>query len=305
MGEISKIAWTDGTFNPWQGCTKVSPGCLNCYAEARDKRFTGGIHWGKGAPRLLTGKNTWREPVRWNEKAEKDGVRKRVFCASLADWLDAEVPIEWLARLLCLIRDTPHLDWLLLTKRPELFKERVFEAHEFLIKQPDNELNLLWLYNWVIHREPPANVWIGTSAEDQLRYDQRIPALLKIPAKVRFISAEPLLGPLDLRFARTEEGEVPGAFPFFEGEKEPSNKIDWIIIGGESGTDARQFRIEWARDILEQCRECYPEDAPAYFLKQFGRNVTEHALPVLFNDSKGGDIEEFSMDLRVREFPKT
>lgn len=151
MSANSHIEWTDHTFNPWEGCTKWSPGCKNCYAETRNKRFAGGKNWGKGAPRRRTSAANWKQPLRWNRDAgtgrflecpkcglrgnpptvcptagcstfasEMDTARPRVFCASLADWLDDEVPVEWLADLLSLIHATPNLDWLLLSKRPEL-----------------------------------------------------------------------------------------------------------------------------------------------------------------------------------------
>lgn len=137
----SKIEWCDHTFNPWIGCTKVSPGCANCYAEARDKRLDGGAHWGKGAPRRRTSSGNWQHPLQWNRDSIRDQEncrlaiengaamyeipdRPRVFCASLADWLDDDVPIQWLADLLSLIVATPSLDWLLLTKRPQNFTSR-------------------------------------------------------------------------------------------------------------------------------------------------------------------------------------
>jgi protein gp37 len=328
MGETSKIAWTDGTFNPWQGCTKVSPGCLNCYAEARDIRFTGGAHWGKGKPRLLTGHNTWREPERWNARAAKEGVRKKVFCASLADWLDPEVPIEWLARLLALIDRTPNLDWLLLTKRPELFDARIRAAQGWHFDLGDrNVCGRLW--DWVQHKIPPANVWVGTSVEDQTRADERVPELLKIPARVRFLSCEPLLGPVDLtriRFKEDRSGCAPPSYTktnalqgrvysadhklywVSAGEGAVVPRIDWVIVGGESGVNARPTNLAWATNLLRQCKV----DGVAAFMKQMGRNVfkdsgneTVPRLPILFNDPKGGDPEEWLEEHRVREFPKT
>jgi protein gp37 len=144
MAQNSNIEWTDNTWNPWIGCTKVSPGCANCYAEARDQRFAGGAHWGKGAPRQRTSAANWKQPLKWNREAAEDvddalhdfgadkyeaPQRPRVFCASLADWLDDEVPIEWLADLLGLIHATPFLDWQLLTKRPENWMARIEQAH--------------------------------------------------------------------------------------------------------------------------------------------------------------------------------
>jgi len=125
MAENSKINWTTHTFNPWIGCTKVSPGCLHCYAETlMDTRY-GRVKWGAGNPRSRTAPSNWKKVRSWNNRAGRDGVRPRVFCASLADWLDDEVPLEWLADLLGLISQTTNLDWLMLTKRPENWADRL------------------------------------------------------------------------------------------------------------------------------------------------------------------------------------
>lgn len=198
MGENTAIEWADHTFNAWIGCTKVSPGCANCYAEARSARW-GDVEWGPGKERRRTSAANWRKPLSWDRAAARDGVRPRVFCASLSDWLDPEVPAEWLADLLGLIADTLHLDWLLLTKRPELWRERledvvratrVLEAAGAPCPTP---LAGAWLDGGV-----PANVWVGTTVEDQRRADERIPQLVEIPARVRFLSCEPLLGAVGL-----------------------------------------------------------------------------------------------------------
>ena len=284
----SKIEWCDHTFNPWIGCTKVSPGCANCYAEARDQRFAGGAHWGPGAPRQLTGPANWKQPLKWDEAArQRDLVsyglagvkytRPRVFCASLADWLDDEVPIEWLASLLSLIKETPNLDWLLLTKRPENFA-RVLQVGCRLESDPkwgelpnDHPAVKLhsWIGDWTILGKAPMNVWIGTTVEDQTRADIRIPALLKIPAKVRFLSCEPLLGPVDLRFPMTEDEEIV-PFPLIPPAELPTNSIHWVICGGESGQHARPMHPDWAISLCDQC-----EAASVPFLfKQWGEWVS-------------------------------
>jgi protein gp37 len=126
MAETTNIEWATSTFNGWIGCTKVSPACRGCYAADYGHRF--GVEWGKGKPRRRTSEGKWREPLTWNRKAAREGTRPRVFCSSLADWLDDEVPAEWLADLLSLVAETPHLDWLLLTKRPHLWRERLDAA---------------------------------------------------------------------------------------------------------------------------------------------------------------------------------
>jgi len=216
MSENTAISWTDNTFNPWTGCTKVSPGCANCYAEGWAKR-SGIVKWGKGMPRRRTSESNWKLPLKWNRDAALDHEafitgqcgkewsanwhRPRVFCASLADWLDDEVPIEWLADLMGLINETPHLDWLLLTKRPENFSQRMEMVFQFLGEICCHDEEPSDLYTWHgkwIDGEAPANVWVGTTVEDQQRADERVPELLNIPAKVRFLSCEPLLEKVDL-----------------------------------------------------------------------------------------------------------
>lgn len=224
MAENSKIEWCDHTFNPWMGCTKVSEGCANCYAEVSTPIRTSGLKWGKGQPRQRTSDANWKKPLAWDKESmrglfgeyEYKGVasgtkhrgsyehgmtngtwrakRPRVFCASLADWLDPEVPIEWLADLLDLIRRTPYLDWLLLTKRPELWEEQM---QRVLQVAGANVPTLQFVADW-LEGTPASNVWIGTSVENQKRANERIPHLLKIPAAVRFLSCEPLLRELDI-----------------------------------------------------------------------------------------------------------
>lgn len=254
--ENSNIEWTDHTFNPWIGCAKVSPGCHHCYAETlMDTRY-GRVKWGKGQPRSRTSAANWRKPRQWNKAAEGATQRPRVFCASLADWLDDEVPIEWLAELMDLIRETPNLDWLLLTKRPENF-DRLGDAISYA--EQDTRY---WLSEWS-GGEAPHNVWVGTTVEDQQRADERIPALLDIPARCRFLSCEPLLGPLDL------SGFFGGPYVGLPGDVVVPNYnfgIDWVIVGGESGPKARPIKKEWVRDIRDRCDVAQV----AFFFKQWG-----------------------------------
>lgn len=175
MAENSKIEWTDHTFNPWIGCQKVSPGCDHCYAEAMMDHRYGRVKWGPHGERVRTAPANWRKPHQWNRAAEAAGTRQRVFCASLADWLDNQVPREWRADLAVVIDQTPHLDWLLLTKRPE---------------------NFATLAPW--HPQAvPKNVWIGATCEDQPNLERRWKQIRGINA-IRFISYEPALGPMVL-----------------------------------------------------------------------------------------------------------
>lgn len=295
----SAIQWTDHTFNAWEGCTKVAPECKNCYAEILvDKRF-GRAKWGKGQPRRRTSENLWKQPLRWNEIAKVCGGcgesfnygydtgqqcpnfcggalhRARVFCLSLGDWLDEEVPIEWLADLLKLIHDTPNLDWQLLTKRPQNWRDRVGEAIKTCRDACEGRCR--WLQDW-LDGTPPHNVWIGVSAGA----DQK--AALDIPAKIHFLSCEPMLHSLD------------------EEQTHITQEFDWIIFGGESGKNARFCDIDWIRRGVEMCR--FYDIAP--FVKQLGARVI--GLPPNGEmrgllDSHGGDISEWPEDLRVREFP--
>ena len=224
MGENSKIEWTTHTFNPWWGCTKVSEACKNCYAETWAKRV-GQKVWGPMVQRRTMSETHWKQPLKWNRQAEGAADRPRVFCASMADVFEDRPELAApRARLFELIETTSNLDWLLLTKRPQ---------------------NVKRLAKW--QRKWPENVWLGTTVELQARAEELLPLLTDIPAKVRFISAEPLLGPLDLR-------------PWL------GSTIDWVITGGESGSKARPASPKWFRDIHHQCMEM----SVAFHFKQWG-----------------------------------
>lgn len=233
MGKTTEISWTDHTFNPWWGCFKVSAGCTNCYADTLATRWGHKI-WGpaKTTERRLFGDKHWQEPLKWNEDAEAAGVRRRVFCASMADVFEDHPMLPPVReRLWDTIRATPNLDWLLLTKRPE-------NVGRMLRQGPQ------WSY-W-------PNVWLGTSTEDQQRADERIPLLLqhrdRVP--VLFLSVEPQIGPVDLTL-------VPYIY---------TARIDWVITGGESGARHRPFDPEWARLTRDQCASA----GIAWHFKQHG-----------------------------------
>lgn len=243
MAENTNIEWCHHTFNPWIGCTKISPACDNCYAADWDKRYEGGIHWGPKAPRRRTSESNWRKPLQWDKKAEKLGIRYRVFCASLADVFDNQVDTEWRNDLWKLIKATPNLDWLLLTKRPQNIKKML----------PDD---------WGSGYE---NVWLGTTVENQKVADQNIRELINIPAKIRFLSCEPLLAPLDLTFdvsvVDKESREKAGLKPM-----KAIDFIDWVIAGGESGDNCRDSNPDWFRSLRDQCIE----SDTAFLFKQWG-----------------------------------
>ena len=319
MGEVTKIQWCDHTFNPWRGCAHAElvkghphPGCLNCYAEAMSHRNPASLgKWGDFGTRS----DQWKQPLKWNAKAKETGERKRVFCASLADvfegwhgpvhdhlgnvwcrppsiyenqrenWNSCDLE-TWQAdhqgwhlvtlgdvrqELFRLIDSTPMLDWILLTKRPE-YIQRFW---------PGEDIEDSALENYRLRE----NAWLVTSVSDQASANGLIPSLLdhRHLSPVLGISAEPLIGPINLR-------------PFLK-------KLDWVIVGGESGPKARPCNLQWIRDIVKQCRDY----SVPVFVKQLGSNVgyeSEHAFPFETKDPKGGDPDEWPEDLRVREFPR-
>ena len=252
MAEQTNISWTDSTFNPWIGCMKVSAGCDFCYAEdMMDKRYHR-VKWGQRktdstAPsvgsRVRTSDAYWRQPLTWNkhhaEFQAKHGHRQRVFCSSLADVFDNQVPIGWLISLLALIRKTPELDWLLLTKRPENIHRQMLLA--------EGGLTI-----WRIHFP---NVWLGFTAEDQENFDRRWPIMQNIQAKVRFCSYEPALGPLFIR-------EASG--------------LSWVICGGESGRNYRPMDPMWPVLLKNDCCRL---QIPFFMKQMSGVKPLENQIP--------------------------
>lgn len=267
MAEQTGIAWCDHTFNPWIGCTKVSAACDFCYAEALMDHRHHRVTW--GGERSRTSASNWQQPLRWNRKAKADGVRRKVFCASLADVFDNQAPDEWRADLWRLIDETPDLDWLLLTKRPQNIRKMMIAARRAVLGSDVGEEHVIW---------PWPNVWLGTTVENQEEANRRIPALLNVPAAVRFISAEPLLEPVTL------SNYGAGA------------SLNWVICGGESGQHARPFHLSWARSLRDQCQTA----GVAFFMKQLGDAPVGHRAAA----HHGAEPAEWPADLRVREFPR-
>jgi protein gp37 len=268
MGKTT-IEWTDYTFNPWIGCTKVSLGCKNCYAETLSNRWGNDV-WGKGKERKRTSVANWKNPILWNKEAKKSGKNKNVFCASMADVFDQEVPNLWRFDLFGLIEATPNLNWLILTKRPEHIKT-----------------------SGLIYMD---NVWLGTSVEDQETADYRIPHLVGNDAKVHFLSCEPLIENIDLEYPKSLWPKGP---PMCCSGYECGCRgmpvdppliwhIEWLICGGESGPHCRPMDIKWARSL----RDYSQKSNVKYFLKQLGG----------FPD-KRHQLDDFPLDLRIREMP--
>lgn len=308
MGKETGIAWCDHTANFWMGCQRVSPGCEKCYAESLVTKRMGLAVWGPSSTteRKRT-QSAWRDVPAWDRAAKRDGVRRRLFVSSLADIFEDHPQVApWRAEALALLERCTSLDVLLLTKRPQNIRAMVPPA---------------WLDAW------PAHVWIGTTVEDQRRAGERIPELLRVPARVRFLSCEPLLEEVDLKpFLPWAfwNGIVPNAdgTPFSLPAVGGARGIDWVIVGGESGPGARPFDLAWARRIVRQCRAA----GVAVFVKQMGDNaitavrvcpqhpddfgcgdhckyhrfVTE---PMSFRARAGADPAEWPEDLRVQEFP--
>ena len=310
MGKDTKIEWCHHTFNCWRGCTKVSAACANCYAEKQAKRNPSvlGI-WGDSGTRVVAAESAWREPLKWDKAAKEAGERHRVFCASMADvfedWqgemrcsggtpsgvnygplaqIDGKEPLRMQdvrRRLFALIDQTPNLDWLLLTKRPQ----NVLKFMP-LVDTVDGEC----VFPSDRSKFRP-NVWIGTTVEDQKTADERIPHLWSVPAKIRFLSCEPLLGPVDLSAwigpkkdcqyydkTPTEQRRNEGVIDCCRYEN-PSGKckpgfcpfgyiggISWVIAGGESGPHARPSHPDWFRSLQRQCAAA----GVPFFFKQWG-----------------------------------
>lgn len=257
MGKDTSIEWTHHTFNPWWGCVRVSAACDHCYAETWAKRLGADV-WGPKAERRFFGDSHWKEPLKWNADAVAQGVRKRVFCASMADVFENRADlIPHRLRLLDLIARTPQLDWLLLTKRIHLVKKQLPKGYVF-----------------------PSNVWLGTTVENQAEADKRVRHLLDFatPA-VRFLSCEPLLGPLDLRrFLTRNQAGV---------------RVDWVIAGGESGHGSRPMEPQWPDELRKQCTSA----RVAFHFKQWGHWApVELAMDALTKRTvihivKQGDLE--------------
>ncbi|WP_025139665.1 phage Gp37/Gp68 family protein [Achromobacter sp. DH1f] len=248
MAENSKISWTDHTFNPWIGCTKVSPGCDHCYAEVNTAARALQVVWGVGAPRHRTSTANWKKPHRWNadhaDFYRRHGRRQRVFCASLSDVFDNSVDPAWRSDLFRLIEATPDLEWLLLTKRVGNVRA--------MLPSPD----------WALK----AGVWLGASIVNQEEADRDLRRLLSIPARKRFVSMEPMLGPVDLERVRWTSGSAKHRMDCETGEfnalrrtdiQEPDGRplppLDLVIVGGESGGRARPMHPGWPQSVRDQC----------------------------------------------------
>jgi protein gp37 len=264
MGQNSKIEWTHHTFNPWWGCVRVSPACKHCYAESWAKRV--GVEvWGKNSERRFFSDHHWAEPFKWNREAATARVRRRVFCASMADVFENRRDLDvWRAKLWPIIENTPWLDWLLLTKRPQHIGHLA-----------------PWRERW------PRNVWLGTTAESQKWANERVERLMRFPVTVRFASCEPLLGEVDL---------TPWLAPESTGRG-----LNWVIAGGESGVKSRPMNPAWAESLRDQCEAV---QVPFHF-KQWGHwgpyanGPTTRVQTIQMTDRLGNPIRLFKLGKRA------
>lgn len=317
MGDTS-IQWTEKTWNPLRGCSVVSPGCINCYAMKQAHRFSGAGGAYEGLTKLTarsgpqwTGKVVLVEdhlldPLEWNKP-------RRVFVNSMSDLFHEDVPDAWIDQVFNVMAYSPQHTFQVLTKRsdrmhrylssegrPDAVFEAIYDAQiaerrgkaadDLICRGMDRvKFDGVFRMKW-----PLPNVWLGVSVEDQKHADERIPQLLQTPAAIRFISAEPLLGPIRLRWNLVHD----------QGER-----LHWVIVGGESGPGARLFDITFARAIVKQCADA----GVACFVKQLGARPEQptlgawnsaHRESLLLRDRKGGDMNEWPADLRVRQFPK-
>jgi protein gp37 len=302
MSATTEIQWTDATWNPTTGCTKLSPGCANCYIVRTPAFRIAGRKFVKGATDLRLHADRLDTPRHWRKP-------RRVFVNSLSDLFHDDVPWSFIEQVFDTMQATPQHTYQVLTKRAE--NMRLFAEY------------------WAFHHDGPLpNVWLGVSVENQHFADERIPRLLQTPAAVRFISAEPLLGPLNLRVDLRQF--LPDGFIAAMADKpyDPSTlskRLDWVIVGGESGRGARPFDVSWARSIVHQCKAA----SVPVFVKQLGADVRDAAaerddmgardvwpagwMPMIdgrrawrpdLADRKGGDPQEWPSDLRIREFPR-
>ena len=316
---MTAIQWTDETWNPVTGCRKVSPGCANCYAEGVAERF-----WAKQYPHVWdgvgAGSSAFHRPRRFTDvQCHDDRLEaplrwrkpRRVFVNSMSDLFHEDVPDAFVDRVLAVAVLTPQHTYQILTKRPDRMRSymsrtrgsenvlvRVLRAARETPRPRSYNLDLLGSPGW-----PWRNVHLGVSVEDQERADERIPILLQTPAALRFISAEPLLGPVGIvehmfsadGFVATPSGPVH--------RDDGGIALDWVIVGGESGPEARPCDVVWIRGVVRQCKDA----GVPVFVKQLGSNpiATEDwiANSATSLHSKGGDPAEWPEDLRVREFP--
>jgi protein gp37 len=295
---MAKMEWTEKTWNPIRGCSRVSDGCVNCYAEEIAARFSGPGKPYEGLAKRINHDARWTGKVRFIEERLDAPLHwkkpSRIFVNSMSDLFHEKVKDEWIDRIFAVMATACQHTFQVLTKRPA----RMADYAQALV---DGRRGLPPVWDEGEQRERhcaglPPNVWLGVSVEDQATADERIPLLLETPAAVRWVSYEPALGPVD--------------FSSWLG-----GGLDWIVVGGESGPGARRFDLAWARQTIAQCRAA----GVSVFVKQMGSRpiVRRHPVPrdawepvtgqngqpIRLTNTKGGDMAEWPTALRVREYP--
>ena len=285
MGDKSKIEWTEATWNPVVGCSVVSPGCTNCYAMRMARRLDRpGSHY-EGTTRVVNGKPVWTgavkqapehtltAPLRWRKP-------RRIFVNSMSDLFHEDAPDEWIDRIFAVMALSPQHTFQVLTKRPERMRAYIADANistSAPLGKAITRLSRTLPLDARFFAWPLPNVWLGTSVEDQKRADERIPHLLATPAAVRFLSVEPLLGPVEIYGPHANWATNPA------NTDEEATVVDWVIVGGESGPGARPMDPDWARSIRDQCQAA----GVHFFMKQMAKKAP---IP---------------NDLMIREYPRS
>lgn len=308
MAGNSKIEWTEATWNPIAGCSIVSPGCHNCYAMRTAARLEAmGQAKYAGTTKKANGKTLWTGKINIDRHGLFLPLRTRkpttFFVNSMSDLFHDRVPWPTIQTIFAVMAACPDHTFQVLTKRAETMfefasRETLEECLDVAIDK-ENHQELIPAAQDLRHSGkvkcwPLPNVWLGVSCEDQQRADERIPWLLKTPAAVRFLSCEPLLGPINL------QPHINAGGKFVNSQ---AINCDWVIVGGESGPGARPCRMTWIRDIVRQCADA---GVPC-FIKQLGTNCeTGYGVnrKYVMTSKKGGDMAEWPEDLRVRQFPE-
>jgi len=294
---MAKIEWTEKTWNPIRGCSRVSEGCVNCYAEEIAARFSAPGQAYEGLAKRINHDARWTGQVRFIETKLDAPLHwkkpRRIFVNSMSDLFHEKVKDEWIDRIFAIMATACQHTFQVLTKRPARMAD-----YAQALADGRRSLPPVWDEREQRERhweELPPNVWLGVSVENQATADERVPPLLKTPAAIRWVSYEPALGPVDF------SAWLPG--------------LDWIVVGGESGPGARRFDLAWARQTIAQCRAA----GTAVFVKQMGSRPTvcrhpvprdgwepvtgQNGQPILLKSTKGGDMAEWPTTLRVREYP--
>lgn len=298
------IQWTEETWNPIAGCSMVSPGCTNCYAMLQAHRNAAmGLEKYKGLTTISGGRPVWNGEINFDEKALLKPLNKKkptiYFVNSMSDLFHQGVTDEEIARVFTVMMLCPQHIFQVLTKRPERAKN--FLRSEDIPVRIDGIPMEIWKA-WRATRQekhvwPLPNVWLGTSCENQAAADARIPQLLQAPAAIRFISAEPLLGPITFRWSSWDRASDRPTVDHLDGLR----RLNWVIIGGESGPGARPCFLEWVHEMVAQCAEA----EVACFVKQMGAvPMIGNGIKLKLKDRKGGDPEEWPEQLRVRQMPE-